>query len=118
MPGMELISRAELRRRMASGHPLVVIEALGRDFYADAHLPGAINVQPSDSDALIAALPDDVCTTVVVYGTSAGSQAHAVAHAVEALGFRNVWVYAGGKEDWVEAGLPVERGAGTEEGPL
>ena len=113
MPRMQLISRTELWRRMASEDPPVVIEALGRDFYADAHLPGAVNVQPSDMDALTAALPHELDTAVVVYGTSSGSQARAVADAAEALGYRYVWLYAGGKEEWVEAGLPVERCAGA-----
>jgi rhodanese-related sulfurtransferase len=31
-----------------------------------------------------------------------------VARELEALGYTNVRVYEGGKQDWVEAGLPVE----------
>jgi 3-mercaptopyruvate sulfurtransferase SseA len=30
---------------------------------------------------------------------------------LEQMGYSDVSVYAGGKQDWDEAGLPVERGA-------
>jgi rhodanese-related sulfurtransferase len=33
--------------------------------------------------------------------------------ALERLGYTNVMVYAGGKQDWLAAGLPIERGIGA-----
>lgn len=41
------------------------------------------------------------------------SKCGSIAHALTKLGYRNVFVYAEGKADWIEAGLPVERGAGA-----
>jgi rhodanese-related sulfurtransferase len=47
---------------------------------------------------------------VVVYcSDSCSSSAEAVAGRLEAVGYTDVAVYVGGKEDWVEHGLPVER---------
>jgi len=53
---------------------------------------------------------------IIVYCGSCACQASPkAADKLERLGFRNVWDYAGGKADWVEAGYPLEReqGAGT-----
>lgn len=46
---------------------------------------------------------------VVVYCSGSCSSAEAVASRLEAVGYTDVAVYVGGKEDWVEHGLPVER---------
>ena len=46
---------------------------------------------------------------IVVYCTGTGTSSDAVARRLEELGYTAVAVYAGGKEDWVEHGLPVER---------
>ena len=85
-----------------------LVEALGAAFYADAHLPGAINIPAGHVDGLA----PGSCRTwyaIVVYGTGTCEQRPHVAGRLEELGYRDVAVYEGGKEDWVEHGLPVER---------
>lgn len=85
------------------------MEALGYDWWADAHLPGAVNIPASRVEEFAPALLLDPDQPVVVYGSRTSSEAgHAAAH-LEALGYRRVQVYADGKEDWIEAGLPVDR---------
>lgn len=101
---------AELLRLIDHDPAVVLVEALGADFYADAHLPGAVNVPASRADELaldVAALPHG---PVVVYASRTCGQAEAVTTALEAAGVADVRVLQGGKEEWVEAGLPVERG--------
>jgi rhodanese-related sulfurtransferase len=102
------ISREALRNRIASGHPTLV-EALGVGFYRDAHLPGAVNIPPGQVDALAAALLPDRDAEIVVYCTATCASSDAVARRLEELGYDAVTVYTGGKEDWVEHGLPLER---------
>ena len=53
-------------------------------------------------------LPDRHAS-IVVYCTGAGASSDAVARRLEELGYSTVAVYSGGKEDWVEHGLPLER---------
>jgi rhodanese-related sulfurtransferase len=103
------ISRADLHRRVASGDGPILVEALGAGFYDDAHLPGAINIPPAQVDTLAPALLPDRHAAIVVYCTGAGASSDAVARRLEELGYRTVAVYRGGKEDWVEHGLPLER---------
>jgi len=103
------ITREDLYNRITTGRPTVVVEALGAAYYADAHLPGAINIPPGQVDRLAPALLPTPNTTVVVYCSGSCSSANSVARHLEELGYPNVAVYEGGKEDWVEHGLPVER---------
>lgn len=84
-------------------------------FFADAHLPGAVNIPPGQVEALAPRLLPDREREIVVYCSGTCSNASVVARRLEDLGYREVTVYAGGKEDWVEHGLPVERvGSGGE----
>lgn len=103
------ITREELRVRLSrSGRP-VLVEALGAAFYEDAHLPGAVNIPPGQVDRLAPRFISDRDRPVVVYCSGSCSSAVAVARRLEDLGYSDVAVYVGGKEDWVEHGLPVER---------
>ena len=108
------IARDDLYARIAASDPLVIVEALGAAFYQDAHLPGAINIPPSQVDRLASVLIPDRTTDVIVYCSGTSSSSDAVARRLEQLGYASVAVYRGGKEDWVEHGLPLERSDAAE----
>jgi len=103
------ITRQELQARLARTDRPVLVEALGGAFFADAHLPGALNIPPGDVDRLVPQRIPARYTPIVVYGSGSCRSADAVARRLEVVGYTNVAVYVGGKEDWVEHGLPVER---------
>ena len=103
------ISREDLQNRMTDGDRPTLVEALGAGYYTDAHLPGAINIPPGQVDTLAARLLPDRQAPIVVYCTSGCASSDAVATRLEALGYAAVAVYLGGKEDWVEHGLALER---------
>ena len=103
------ISRDDLTARLAATHRPTLVEALGAAFYADAHLPGAINIPPGSVDELAPVLLPELDAEIVVYCSGTCTSASSVAGRLAELGYRDVAVYEGGKEDWVEHGLPVER---------
>ena len=103
------ISRDDLHHQITDGQGPALVEALGVGYYSDAHLPGAINIPPGQVDALAGVLLPDRRQPIVVYGTATSASAAAVAKRLEELGYATVALYAGGKEDWVEHGLPLER---------
>ena len=103
------ITREALHIRLARPDRPVLVEALGAGFYFDAHLPGAVNIPPGQVDELAAVLLPDRGRPVVVYCSESCASSEAVARRLEQLGYTAVAVYAGGKEEWVEHGLPLER---------
>ena len=104
-----IISREELQEQLASSRPPVLAEALPEKYYAAQHLPGALHLPHGQVDALAASLLPDKTAPVVVYCASRQCQnSHVAAHRLSALGYTEVMVYSGGKQDWEEAGLPFE----------
>jgi 3-mercaptopyruvate sulfurtransferase SseA len=103
------ITLEALRQRMTGRHRPTLVEALGVGFYADAHLPGAVNIPPGHVDALAPVLLPDTVASIVVYCTETCTSSEAVARRLEELGYAAVAVYVGGKAEWVEHGLRVER---------
>lgn len=105
------ISRDELRKRIEGDDDLVVVEALGPSYFEDAHLPGAKNLPHDQVDELAAELLPDKSAMVVVYCSNTVCQNSTVAsQRLAEIGYTNVFEYVEGKQDWIEAGLPVERG--------
>ena len=104
-----VISREELAARLSSGQPLTIVEALGPDFYADAHLPGALNIPVALARSVAPVRLPDRGAAIVVYCSRTCDESERLADELESLGYEHVAVYRGGKEDWIEAGLPVER---------
>ena len=105
------ISRAELEQRIDEGD-IVVLEALPKSYWEKEHLPGAVAFPLDDIDGLAAALVPDKDTPVAVYcSNSACNNSHVVAMRLTELGYTDVSRYTEGKQDWIEAGLPVESAA-------
>ena len=103
-----LISRDELKAAIDAG-TVTVIDALGGDYYAQRHLPGAVALAPSDVDALAPSVLADRHTAIVTYCSNpACPNSGQVADRLTALGYLNVRKYREGIEDWADAGLPTE----------
>jgi rhodanese-related sulfurtransferase len=104
------IERNELKRKMDRHESFVLLETLSPEQFRDAHLPGALNMPPERVKELAPSLISDKQAEVVTY--CAGPTCHAssdTAQELMALGYTNVRHYAGGKQDWRFAGLPLER---------
>jgi rhodanese-related sulfurtransferase len=105
------LTRAEVQAKLAGPARPILLEALPAKYFLDGHLPGAVHIPHDQVRALAAAALPDKDAEIVVYCASATCQnSHIAAGMLEQLGYRNVGVYAGGKQDWVEAGLPLEKG--------
>jgi rhodanese-related sulfurtransferase len=103
-----LISREELQAAIDAGSATIV-DALGGDYYAKQHLPGAVALAPGDVDARAAAVLPDKDAVIVTYCTGPSCpNSGQVADRLTALGYANVRKYREGIEDWTGAGLPTE----------
>lgn len=108
------ITRDQLKAKLDRGEDVVLVEALPPMYYEDAHLPGAINIPHDRVDELAPSLLPDHSAQIVVYCANAPCQNSGIAaRRLAALGYSDVLDYDDGKQDWIEAGLPVERAAPT-----
>ena len=104
------ISRDEVSSGLAEGR-LVLVDALPESYYAQQHLPGALNLVADDVETRAPALLPDKNATIVTYCSNrACPNSGQVAAKLERLGYTSVRKYAEGIQDWVEAGHPVETG--------
>lgn len=103
------VSRESLRDKIESGEEFALVDALPPISYARSHLPGAISLPPEWVDEWAPRRIPDRATEVVVYCSSAACEDSVmVGTRLLELGYRTVLHYAEGKNDWVEAGLPLE----------
>jgi rhodanese-related sulfurtransferase len=105
-----LISRDELRAAIDDG-TVTVVDALGESYYAQMHLPGALNLVEDDVASRAADLLPDRDAAIVVYCSNpACGNSQAVANRLADLGYSDVRKYREGIQGWAAAGLPVETG--------
>jgi rhodanese-related sulfurtransferase len=102
------ITREQLKRRLEHGGNVTLVEVAPEAEYHDGHLPGAIHL-PADHTREFA-LPDKEAEIVVYCGGPTCTAAQKAADELLAFGYSNVRVYQGGKQDWIDAGLPTEGG--------
>lgn len=109
------VTREELRDAIADGN-VTVIETLRAEHFAQGHLPGAIHIHFEQiAEQAPAALPDKDAAIVTYCSNLACRNSELAANQLVAMGYSNVRKYAEGKEDWQEAGLPLE-GSGVNSG--
>ena len=110
MSTVPAITRQEIRAKLDRGDDIVIVEALGPLYFDAEHLPGARNLPHDRVDELAAEVLPDKDAFVVVYCSNTACQNSVVAsRRLVELGYTNVHEYVEGKQDWIEAGLPVEQ---------
>jgi rhodanese-related sulfurtransferase len=103
------ITREELKRKLDAGEDFVLIEALPRQYWAKAHIPGAVNLPHDQVRALAAELIPDKDREIVVYcADTACPNSGIAAKALTDLGYRRVSEYIEGKADWQAVGYALE----------
>jgi len=109
---MQEVTRQQVRRLLFRADARLV-EVLPERHFRKAHLPGAVNVPLDEKfDIHVQNLVPDKNAPVIVY--CADRDCHLspkAAEQLDRLGYNKVFDYRGGKADWQQAGLQVERGA-------
>ena len=105
---LKTVTRSYVQERL--GRPQVVlVEALPPQCWADAHIPGALNLPHDQVDELAHSLLPDRDVEVIVYCANGPCANSSIAsRRLEQVGYTHVADYELGKEDWAEAGLPLE----------
>ena len=106
---LKTIDRDELSRRIQSANPPILLEALPERYYVQKHLPGARLFPHDQVEQNAPSVVPDKNAEIVVYCASRTCQnSHIAAHHLMRLGYANVTVYQGGKQDWEEGSMPFE----------
>ena len=102
------ISRDELKQAIDAGQ-VIVVETLRAEHFEQGHLPGAIHIHfEAISELAPELLPDKDARIVTYCSNTACRNSDVAANKLTAMGYTNVRKYAEGKQDWEEAGLPLE----------
>lgn len=105
------VTREELWGKIERREDFALVDALAPISFAASHLPGAISMPPETVDGRAARLIPDRDTAIVVYCSSSTCESSVtVGLRLIALGYTDVRHYSEGKQDWADAGLPLEGG--------
>jgi rhodanese-related sulfurtransferase len=104
-PTMRLIDRHELKASLDRGDAITLVMVLGEWVHRAKHIPGSVNINTLD-DAVRRLEPED---DIIVYCANPACPASILAYKLlTSHGFARVRRYAGGVQDWEEAGYPLE----------
>lgn len=101
---MNLISREELKAKLDRGDDFKLIMVMGEWAYKKAHIPGSLNISDMERAKELLS-PEDEIVVYCAGGTCPASPA--AYHYLVSNGYTNVARYAGGINDWQQAGYPV-----------
>ncbi len=108
---MQTLTRDQLKAMLDRQEDLVLINVLGKESFAQAHIPGSYNVPNAERDFVerVEETVGNKNRKVVVYCASFECNASpSAARRLDQAGFTQVYDYEGGVEDWHEAGYPLE----------
>src|SRR6059058_757969 len=94
-------------------HGAQLVEVLPYEEYQELHLPGAVPIPLKELDAGHARRLDRDRPIIVYCWDALCDMSPRAAWQLEHLGYRPVYDYAVGKVDWMAAGLPTVRSAGS-----
>lgn len=99
-------------KRLFDQKAAVFVDARSSWPYQLGHVPGALNVPPSEIpaafDAALADLSKDTVLVVYCSGATCNLGSKLAQKLVEEMDFTRIYVFEGGFPQWEEAGYPVE----------
>ena len=111
---MQTITAQDVKHLWERGEDFLLVNTLPADKFAPTKIPGSVNIPESDDNfaARVLERAGSKEKSIVVYCANRQCQnSHIAAHRLSALGYTDVAVYAGGKQEWEESGLPLESSA-------
>jgi rhodanese-related sulfurtransferase len=101
---VETVESQELRREVLDPHEIAVVDVREGDRYASGHISVAVELPLSEIELRAAELLPRGGLRIVVTDDDGTSLAPAAAARLQAIGYRNVRVLAGGLRSWKAAG--------------
>ncbi|HEU5234146.1 MAG TPA: rhodanese-like domain-containing protein [Terriglobales bacterium] len=114
---MKSITREELKQAIDRGD-VILIDARSPEKFLKSHLPAAVNIPAGQAAELAArSIPDKNAAVVTYCVNFTWKLSEQLARELQALGYQDVRIYEEGRQDWMNAGLPLEGSAPYEAVP-
>ena len=105
------ITREQIKYKLESNESITLVETLPKKYFVAKHLPGAINIPHDEIQEKAARLLTDKNAFIIVYCANTECKNSRIAKStLLQMGYINVYEYVEGKQDWLEADLPIESG--------
>jgi rhodanese-related sulfurtransferase len=105
------ISKEELNNRLNTNHRFHLVDVLEPEDYEQHHIKGAINI-PYQRIGYVAEDKFDKGEEIIVYCSDYDCTSSLIAaRKLQQLGYHNIYRYAGGKKEWMESNMPIEKGS-------
>lgn len=105
---MKSINREELKHAIDRGN-VVLVDARSPEKFCQSHLPAAVNIPAGQAAELAPRLIPDKNAALVTYCVNfTWRLSEQLARELQTLGYKNVRIYEEGRQDWMNAGLPLE----------
>jgi len=103
------ITREQIKAKLDTKEPMIIVEALPQKYFDAKHLPGALNIPHNEIQAKASNMLPDKDAFIVVYCANTDCQNSKTAtDALRQIGYSNAFEYVEGKQHWLEAHFPVE----------
>ena len=109
MKTLRRLHRDEIHAHIRAGTLMHLVEALPEKYYRAGHLPGAIHLPHDEVRTRAGEVIPATDELIVVYCANTACQnSRVAAQTLTSMGYTNVAEYVEGKQDCIEAGLPLE----------
>lgn len=102
------VSIAEVRKMMAAGEPITLLDVRDRHEFEEGYIPGAMNISRGSLEFKVGLTIPDKSTRIIVY-CGVDLRGPIATKALNDLGYRNAVNMIGGLKAWKEAKYPMTK---------
>jgi rhodanese-related sulfurtransferase len=102
------ITREALKGMIDRNEDFILVDVLSPECYEEEHIPRSINIPLEDIENKAKELLKDGKEIVVYCGSFQCNMSSLAAEKLTEIGYKNVYDYEGGLQDWKDAELPLE----------
>lgn len=107
--GIGFLTAEQLRSKLSSGTPPILLDVLDTDSYRESHIKGSINIPYDQVEQWASRVIPDMNAEVVVFCASYSCPASIeAAKTLKRRGYTNVHDFKGGMKEWTDRKYPVE----------
>jgi rhodanese-related sulfurtransferase len=105
---IRIIGHSEIARKIQACEHLYIVDTGSFEQYLKVHLPRALFLPHDDVDHRVPQILPDKGAEIIIYDGSPSKDAILVARRLRELGYFNLFIYPGGRADWIAQGNNTE----------